>query len=227
MRRPIKAHLVNRPNRPVYCSKPVTHATLNFDLNSNQSVKRSNRPVYRYEPVELSFFKFKFEFDLYRPVSDQTGPVYRYRIPAVWPIRSVNETLGVVEGVRQLGARPLWRAEDVAPLLTDVADDDVPGVLQLPALAGLEGDGGALEPEGLEQELLVAGVPRGGEVPGAVLVGARATKSPGAQRSNRKPTGQCATVESSIPCSAPASVVRSSVAGAQICRSSCACERRL
>ena len=51
MRRPIKAHLVNRSNRPVYRSKPVTHAILNLDLNSN----RSNRPVYRYEPVELSF----------------------------------------------------------------------------------------------------------------------------------------------------------------------------
>ena len=58
MRRLIKAHLVNRSNwlvnrsnRPVYRSKPVTHAILNLDLNSN----RSNRPVYRYEPVELSF----------------------------------------------------------------------------------------------------------------------------------------------------------------------------
>ena len=48
MRRPIKAHLVNRSNRPVYHSKPVTHAILNLDLNSN-------RLVYRYEPVELSF----------------------------------------------------------------------------------------------------------------------------------------------------------------------------
>ena len=48
MRRPIKAHLVNRSNRPVYHSKPVTHAILNLDLNSN-------RPVYRYEPIELSF----------------------------------------------------------------------------------------------------------------------------------------------------------------------------
>jgi len=65
MRRPIKAHLinrsnrpVNRSNRPVYRSKPVTHAILNLDLNSNRSnrpVNRSNRPVYRYEPVELSF----------------------------------------------------------------------------------------------------------------------------------------------------------------------------
>ena len=50
MKRLIKAHLVNRSNRPVYRSKPVTHAILNLDLNSN----RSNRPVYRYEPVELS-----------------------------------------------------------------------------------------------------------------------------------------------------------------------------
>ena len=51
MRRPINAHLVNRSNRPVYHSKPVTHTILNLDLNSN----RSNRPVYRYEPVELNF----------------------------------------------------------------------------------------------------------------------------------------------------------------------------
>ena len=57
MRRPIKAHLVNRSNRPVYRSKPVTHAILNLDLNSNRSnrpVNWSNRTVYRYEPVELS-----------------------------------------------------------------------------------------------------------------------------------------------------------------------------
>ena len=54
MRRPIKAHLVNcsnrpvnRSNRPVYRFKPVTHAILNFDLNSN----RSNRPVYRSKPI--------------------------------------------------------------------------------------------------------------------------------------------------------------------------------
>ena len=58
MRWPIKAHLVNRSNRPVYRSKPVTHAILNLNLNSNRSnrpVNRSNRPVYRYEPIELSF----------------------------------------------------------------------------------------------------------------------------------------------------------------------------
>ena len=51
MRRSIKTHLVNRSNRPVYRSKPVTHVILNLDLNSN----RSNRPVYWYESVELSF----------------------------------------------------------------------------------------------------------------------------------------------------------------------------
>ena len=59
MRRLIKAHLVNRSNRPVYRSKPVTHAILNLDLNSkksNRPVNRSNRPVYRYEPIKLSFF---------------------------------------------------------------------------------------------------------------------------------------------------------------------------
>ena len=59
MRRPIKSHLINRSNRPVYRSKPVTHVILNLDLNSNRSnrpVNRSNRSVYRYEPVELSFF---------------------------------------------------------------------------------------------------------------------------------------------------------------------------
>ena len=56
MRWPIKAHLINRSNRPEYRSKTVTHAILNLDLNSNRSnrsVNRSNRPVYRYEPVEL------------------------------------------------------------------------------------------------------------------------------------------------------------------------------
>ena len=71
----------------------------------------------------------------------------------------------VVHGVGQLeGARPLRRAEDVVPLVADVADDDVPGVLQLPALAGLVGDGGGLGPEGLEQELLPAGVALAAEV---------------------------------------------------------------
>ena len=67
MRQPIKAHLVNWSNRPVnwpvYRSKPVTHAILNLDLNSN----RSNRPVYRYEPVELSFLNSNLNLtDFYR-----------------------------------------------------------------------------------------------------------------------------------------------------------------
>lgn len=71
----------------------------------------------------------------------------------------------VVEGVRQLeGARALRRAEDVAPLVADVADDDVPGVLELLALAGLVGDGGGLEADGLEQQRHPAGVPLAAEV---------------------------------------------------------------
>ena len=50
----------------------------------------------------------------------------------------------VVHGVGQLkGAGALWRAEDVAPLVTDVADDDIPGVQQLLSLTGLEGHRGA------------------------------------------------------------------------------------
>ena len=109
MRRPIKAHLinrsnrmvnrsnrpVNRSNRPVYRSKPVTHAILNLDLNSNRlkkPVKPAGIPV---RTGWTEFFEFKFEFDRYRPVFGQTGPVYRYRTPAVWPVRSVNETLVV------------------------------------------------------------------------------------------------------------------------------------
>ena len=77
MRRPIKAHLINRSNRPVNRSKPVTHAILNLDLNSNWSnrpVNRSNRPVYRYEPVELSFFNSNLNStstDRFRP--NRTG----------------------------------------------------------------------------------------------------------------------------------------------------------
>ena len=46
--------MLNQSNRPVYRSKPVTHAILNLNLNSNRSnrpVNRSNRPVYRCKPV--------------------------------------------------------------------------------------------------------------------------------------------------------------------------------
>ena len=64
MRRPIKAHLVNRSNRPVYRSKLVTHAILNLHLNSN-------RPVYRYEPVELSFLNSNLNSTGFRP--NRTG----------------------------------------------------------------------------------------------------------------------------------------------------------
>ena len=32
-------------------------------------------------------------FDRFRPVTGLTGPVYRYRTPAVRPVRSENETL--------------------------------------------------------------------------------------------------------------------------------------
>ena len=98
MRRPIKAHLVNRSNRPVYRSKPVKHAILNLDLNSNRSNRpvnrsnrpvyrskpvthailnldlnsnRSNRPVYRYEPIELSFLNSNFNSTGFRP--NRTG----------------------------------------------------------------------------------------------------------------------------------------------------------
>ena len=82
MRRPIKAHLVNRLNRPV---------------------NRSNRPVYRsktgytcdfkfgfeFKPIKpagipvrtgwTEFFEFKFEFDRFLPVTGQTGSVNRNR----------------------------------------------------------------------------------------------------------------------------------------------------
>ena len=37
-------------------------------------------------------FEFKFEIHRYRPVSGQTGPVYRYRTPAVWPVIKTMHT---------------------------------------------------------------------------------------------------------------------------------------
>ena len=52
MRRLIKAHLINRSNRPVYRSKPITHVILNLDLNSN----RSNRPVYWSNRLHMQFW---------------------------------------------------------------------------------------------------------------------------------------------------------------------------
>ena len=63
-----------------------------MDLNSN----RSNRPVNRSEPVAreiLNLFEFGFEFNRFRPVTGQTGPVNRNRSPAVTGYRSGNKTL--------------------------------------------------------------------------------------------------------------------------------------
>ena len=45
-------------------------------------------------------FEFKNPFDRFRPVSDLTGPVNRYRSPAVRPVRSGMETL--LPGCRRL-----------------------------------------------------------------------------------------------------------------------------
>ena len=53
-------------------------------------VKPTGIPV---RTVRTANFEFKFDFDRYRPVSGQTGPVYRYRTQPVWPDRSVIETL--------------------------------------------------------------------------------------------------------------------------------------
>ena len=101
MRRPIKAHLINRSNRPVYQSKPVTHAILNLDLNSNRPV--AGKPVKPTGiPVRTGwteFFEFKFEFDRFLPVTGQTGPVYRNRSAPVWGYRLGKKTLDVASHV--------------------------------------------------------------------------------------------------------------------------------
>uniref|UniRef100_A0A8R7ULL2 Uncharacterized protein n=1 Tax=Triticum urartu TaxID=4572 RepID=A0A8R7ULL2_TRIUA len=71
----------------------------------------------------------------------------------------------VVHGVGELeGAGALRRAEDVAPLIADVADDDEPSVLQLLPLAGLVGHRRALEPGLLQQQVHPAGDPLAAEV---------------------------------------------------------------
>ena len=71
----------------------------------------------------------------------------------------------VVHGVGQLkGAGALWRAEDVAPLIADVADDDEPSVLQLLPLAGLVGHSRALEAGLLQQQVHPPGDPLAAEV---------------------------------------------------------------
>ena len=62
-------------NRRIFLVKtPVTGQT--------GPVNRSNRSVYRSEPVTCAF-EFGFEFNRFPPVSGQTGPVNRYRRPAV------------------------------------------------------------------------------------------------------------------------------------------------
>ena len=66
-------------------------------LNLNKKIKFDQLPVKPAGiPVRTGWtapFEFKFDFDRYRPVSGQTGPVYRYRTRPVWPDRSVRETL--------------------------------------------------------------------------------------------------------------------------------------
>ena len=77
MGRPIKAH---RSNRPVN--------------RSNRSLNRSNRPINRSKPVTRELLNlFEFEFNRFRPVTGQTGPVNRNRSPAVTGYRSGNKTL--------------------------------------------------------------------------------------------------------------------------------------
>ena len=57
-------------------------------------VKPAGKPVQPTgKPVRTdctAAFEFKFEFDRFRPVSGQTGLVYRNRTPPVWPDRSVS-----------------------------------------------------------------------------------------------------------------------------------------
>ena len=53
-------------------------------------IKPTGKPV---RTVCTAAFEFKFDFDRFGPVSGQTGPVYRYRTPPVWPDRSVALTL--------------------------------------------------------------------------------------------------------------------------------------
>ena len=67
----------------------------------NRPVNRPGRPVYRSVPFErrdLNSNKFKRGFVRFRPVTGLTGPVNRYRSPAVKPVRSGMETLAVMSG---------------------------------------------------------------------------------------------------------------------------------
>ena len=80
MRRPIKTHLINRPVKPAGILVQTDY-TCDFKFGFEfKPVKPAGIPV---RTGWTEFFEFKFEFDRYRPVFGQTGPVYRYRTPAV------------------------------------------------------------------------------------------------------------------------------------------------
>ena len=75
------------------------HLNLNQKRKKNEfgrlPVKPTGKPVKPVQPTGKPVrtdctvaFEFKFEFDRFRPVSGQTGPVYRNRTPPVWPDRS-------------------------------------------------------------------------------------------------------------------------------------------
>ena len=66
-------------------------------LNLNQKRKKIEFGRLPVKPtgklvrtVCTATFEFKFDFNRFGSVSDQTGPVYRYRTPLVWPDRSVR-----------------------------------------------------------------------------------------------------------------------------------------
>ena len=52
---------------------------------TGKPVKPAGKPV---RTDRTAAFELKFEFGRFRPVSGQTGPVYRNRTPPVWPDRS-------------------------------------------------------------------------------------------------------------------------------------------
>src|SRR6185312_1643984 len=84
-------------------------------LNLNQKRKKFEFGRLPVKPTGIPVrtvctanFEFKFDFDRYRPVSGQTGPVYRYRTRPVWPDRSVRETLVTTSvGKRRRGGQKL------------------------------------------------------------------------------------------------------------------------
>ena len=90
MRWPIKAHLVNRSNRSVYRSKPVTHAILNLDLNSN----RSNRPVYRSKPITHAILNLDLNLTGFR--SNRSGKPLPEGSGLTGPVGIINPGLNRV-----------------------------------------------------------------------------------------------------------------------------------